>query len=142
MTNPSVLVTGSSRGIGRAIALRLARDGYDVTVHCRARREEAESVADAVRACGRKSRVVCFDVAHREEGGRSRRLAEELERRPARRLDCVRPAGANRALVPRVAQSLPVAGEALRRDLEDERTVGVDRGDERKHADAPVPEPA
>ncbi|QEZ44006.1 3-oxoacyl-ACP reductase FabG [Cupriavidus oxalaticus] len=67
MTNPSVLVTGSSRGIGRAIALRLARDGYDVTVHCRARREEAESVADAVRACGRKSRVVCFDVAHREE---------------------------------------------------------------------------
>ncbi|WP_354686497.1 3-oxoacyl-ACP reductase FabG [Cupriavidus necator] len=67
MTNPTVLVTGSSRGIGRAIALRLARDGYDVVVHCRASRDEADSVADAVRACGRKSRVLCFDVARREE---------------------------------------------------------------------------
>ncbi|MFS8978024.1 3-oxoacyl-ACP reductase FabG [Cupriavidus necator] len=67
MTNPTVLVTGSSRGIGRAIALRLARDGYDVVVHCRTSRDEADSVADAVRACGRKSRVLCFDVARRDE---------------------------------------------------------------------------
>ncbi len=67
MTNPAVLVTGSSRGIGRAIALRLARDGYDVVVHCRSRRDEANAVADAVRACGRKSRVLCFDVARRED---------------------------------------------------------------------------
>ncbi|RDK05635.1 3-oxoacyl-ACP reductase FabG [Cupriavidus lacunae] len=67
MTNPTVLVTGSSRGIGRAIALRLAREGYDVVVHCRSRRDEADSVADAVRACGRKSRVLCFDVARRED---------------------------------------------------------------------------
>jgi len=61
----TVFVTGSSRGIGRAIALRLARDGYDVVVHCRSRRDEAEAVAQAARDLGRQARVLCFDVADR-----------------------------------------------------------------------------
>jgi 3-oxoacyl-[acyl-carrier protein] reductase len=63
---PSVLVTGSSRGIGEAVALRLARDGYDVVVHCRSRREEADRVARAAINLGRRSRVVQFDIADRE----------------------------------------------------------------------------
>ena len=61
----SVFITGSSRGIGRAIALRSASDGFDVVVHCRSRREEAEAVAVDVRALGRAARVLQFDVADR-----------------------------------------------------------------------------
>jgi 3-oxoacyl-[acyl-carrier protein] reductase len=61
----SVLITGSSRGIGRAIALRSAADGFDVVVHCRSRREDAEAVAAEIRALGRESRVLQFDVADR-----------------------------------------------------------------------------
>lgn len=61
----SILVTGSSRGIGRAIALRAAADGFDVVVHCRSRRDEAEAVANEIKALGRQSRVLQFDVADR-----------------------------------------------------------------------------
>ncbi|RKH14864.1 3-oxoacyl-ACP reductase FabG [Corallococcus sp. CA053C] len=65
MGDKTVLVTGSSRGIGRAIALRLARDGFDVVVHCRSRREEADAVAALVRDAGREARVLQFDVSDR-----------------------------------------------------------------------------
>ncbi|ESH95036.1 3-ketoacyl-ACP reductase [Cupriavidus sp. HPC(L)] len=71
MSDHTVLVTGSSRGIGRAIALRLAREGHDIVVHCRSRRDEAESVADTVRSLGRAARVLAFDVADREQSART-----------------------------------------------------------------------
>lgn len=60
-----VLVTGSSRGIGRAIALRLARDGFDVTVHCRSQRGQAEEVVAEIEAAGGTARLQAFDVADR-----------------------------------------------------------------------------
>ncbi|PTR22798.1 3-oxoacyl-[acyl-carrier protein] reductase [Luteibacter sp. OK325] len=63
--NDTVLVTGSSRGIGRAIALNLADAGYDIVVHCRSRREEAEAVVAEVVARGRAARVMQFDIADR-----------------------------------------------------------------------------
>ena len=66
MTERTILVTGSSRGIGRAIALRLARDGYNLVVHCRSGLDQAQSVADAIQALGRQARVLSFDVADRE----------------------------------------------------------------------------
>jgi len=63
----SVLVTGSSRGIGRAIALRLARDGYRIVVHCRSRRSEADAVAEEIAAAGGSARVLQFDIGARDE---------------------------------------------------------------------------
>jgi 3-oxoacyl-[acyl-carrier protein] reductase len=55
-----VLVTGSSRGIGAAIARRLAASGFRLTVHCRARREEADALAASL-----GGGVLQFDVADR-----------------------------------------------------------------------------
>jgi 3-oxoacyl-[acyl-carrier protein] reductase len=55
-----VLVTGSSRGIGRAIAERLARSGFAVTVHCRAGREAADALAKEIAGS-----VLQFDVTDR-----------------------------------------------------------------------------
>ncbi len=67
VTGESVLVTGSSRGIGRAIALRLARDGFQVVLHCRSRREQAEAVAEEITSAGGTApRILQFDVADRE----------------------------------------------------------------------------
>jgi len=67
MNDRCILVTGASRGIGRAIALRLARDGFDIAVHCRSRRDLAEAVVAEIEALGRKARVLEFDLANRAE---------------------------------------------------------------------------
>lgn len=61
----TILVTGSSRGIGRAIALRLARAGFDLVLHCRSGRSEAEAVQAEIVALGQQARILQFDVAER-----------------------------------------------------------------------------
>ena len=61
-----ILVTGSSRGIGQAIALQLAQSGFDVTVHARSRQQEAEQVVQQIQALGQESHVLMFDVNDRE----------------------------------------------------------------------------
>lgn len=60
-----VLVTGSSRGIGAAIARRIARDGYNLVLHCRNEVGAAEDVATEVRAVGVEARLLQFDIADR-----------------------------------------------------------------------------
>jgi 3-oxoacyl-[acyl-carrier protein] reductase len=65
--NKAVLVTGSSRGIGKAIALYLADKGYDLVIHCRSRRAEADEVASQVTALGQSARVLQFDLSDRQQ---------------------------------------------------------------------------
>jgi len=70
----TVLVTGSSRGIGRAIALAVAEAGYLVVLHCRSRTAEAEAVRQIIEARGMAARVLQFDVTDR---ARCRQVLEE-----------------------------------------------------------------
>ena len=60
-------MTGASRGIGRAIALRLASGGASVVVNYRASAEAAGEVAEQVRACGTEAEVVQADVARADD---------------------------------------------------------------------------
>ena len=57
-----VLVTGSSRGIGCAIAEQLAKDGFVVTVHCRGSVGRAEAVVKRIEEAGGKAHLLAFDV--------------------------------------------------------------------------------
>ncbi len=63
----TVLVTGSSRGIGKAIALYLAKQGYDLVLHCRSRLAEAEAVGAEIAQLGQTARILQFDVANRQQ---------------------------------------------------------------------------
>jgi len=63
----TALVTGSSTGIGRAIALAFARNGADIAVHYRTNRDAAEDVANLARDEGRKVIAVRADVAQKSE---------------------------------------------------------------------------
>ncbi|MCH7296043.1 3-ketoacyl-ACP reductase FabG2 [Acinetobacter sp. NIPH1876] len=61
-----ILVTGSSRGIGKAIALQLAQAGFDVTIHARSREAEAAQVVEQIQKLGQNSHYLLFDVNERE----------------------------------------------------------------------------
>lgn len=63
----TVLVTGSSRGIGKAIAMRLANDSYDLVLHCRSNRKQADTLLSQIIDLGREARVLQFDIADRKQ---------------------------------------------------------------------------
>ena len=57
------LVTGASRGIGKSVALRLAREGWPVLINYLSNRSAAQEVLDAITAEGGKAELLPFDVA-------------------------------------------------------------------------------
>ena len=61
--NNYALITGASRGIGRAIAERLAKDGYTVLINYKSNLESAVSCQQAIEAAGGKAELLPFDVA-------------------------------------------------------------------------------
>ena len=71
------IVTGASRGIGRAIAIELARHGADITINFNSHEEEAKEVAKEIESLGRRALPFCADVSDRE---RDRQMVEETVR--------------------------------------------------------------
>ena len=67
LENKVALVTGSSSGIGRGIALGLARAGADVIVNYRKREKEAKEVRNEIKELGRKTIVICANVSNKKQ---------------------------------------------------------------------------
>ena len=62
-----VLITGSSRGIGKETALYLAQNGFDIILHCNKNIQKAEEVLKSIQNLGVKGRILQFDTKTREE---------------------------------------------------------------------------
>lgn len=62
-----VLITGSSRGIGKETALYLAKNGFDIDVHYAHNKAKAEETANEIKALGRNAEILNFDIKNREE---------------------------------------------------------------------------
>jgi 3-oxoacyl-[acyl-carrier protein] reductase len=67
MNNNWVLVTGASRGIGRAIATRLANDGFSILVHYHSNGEHAQQVASNIQQNGGQAVSIGFDVSDSQQ---------------------------------------------------------------------------
>lgn len=71
------LITGASRGIGRAIALKLSQEGYSVVLNAVRNREACEATAGEIRAAGGSAEVLMFDVADR--GAAKAAITQDIE---------------------------------------------------------------
>jgi len=67
MEKPIALITGASRGIGRAVAIQLARDGFGVVINYHTNQSAAEAVRDLIVSEAGQARIRQFDVARQQE---------------------------------------------------------------------------
>ena len=67
MVKKRALITGSSRGIGRAIAVQLAKDGYDILIHASSNRTKAEETRDIIEKFGGMATIEMADLTNLEE---------------------------------------------------------------------------
>lgn len=65
-SNKWALVTGGSRGIGRAICVQLAQQGYDILINYKGNQTAAEETKQLVEEAGQNAELLCFDVANRQ----------------------------------------------------------------------------
>lgn len=121
----TALVTGSSRGIGRGIALQLAREGWDICVNYIQHREAAEDVVSQIRTLGRDAIAVQADVADGQAVFAMVKTAEE-----------------QLGPISLLVNNAGVAGQALFQDITDEmwnRYMGVNLGGARNTIRAVLP---
>ena len=62
-----ILITGSSRGIGKETAIYLAKNGFDIVLHCNKNIQKVEEVLNEVKSFGVKGRILQFDTTNREQ---------------------------------------------------------------------------
>lgn len=73
------LVTGSSRGIGKAIALRLAKDGFEVIVHCSGNTEKANITKQEIEKAGGKASVVSANLCDTAQTAKLCEIAKDVD---------------------------------------------------------------
>ena len=73
-----VLITGSSRGIGKETALYLAKNGYNIVLHCSKDKEKLEKLREEILQTGVSARILSFDISNREETKQS--LLEDIDK--------------------------------------------------------------